>query len=349
MGQITRCPSCGTMFKVVPDQLKISDGWVRCGHCAEVFDAQLNMHSPAGLAPPVPMAPAPTPDPVPAGPSALTKLELNVAAVSENRAVGAGIDLSLSPEAVPPSALISDAAVQNSAAAPAWMAVPEPAVDVAGLSAVQQAVQEPHSDQAGQEPREPEALVSTVPPATHGSPPPRAETSLEVSFMREARRRAFWRRPVVRLGLATLGLVLTATLLAQIVLDRRDQLAAYRPDLRPALEALCQLAACSIQPWRQIDALIIDGSSFNSLSPNVYRLALTVKNVAALDVAKPSIELTLTDVRELTVLRRVLTPAELGAAATTIKAGGEWAATATVQLAASVTGVAGYRVLAFYP
>lgn len=167
--------------------------------------------------------------------------------------------------------------------------------------------------------------------------------------MREARRRAFWRRPVVRLGLATLGLVLTATLLAQIVLDRRDQLAAYRPDLRPALEALCQLAACSIQPWRQIDALIIDGSSFNSLSPNVYRLALTVKNVAALDVAKPSIELTLTDVRELTVLRRVLTPAELGAAATTIKAGGEWAATATVQLAASVTGVAGYRVLAFYP
>lgn len=29
------------MFKVVPDQLKISDGWVRCGHCADVFDATL--------------------------------------------------------------------------------------------------------------------------------------------------------------------------------------------------------------------------------------------------------------------------------------------------------------------
>ena len=39
MSLITRCPACGTMFKVVPDQLKISEGWVRCGHCAEVFDA----------------------------------------------------------------------------------------------------------------------------------------------------------------------------------------------------------------------------------------------------------------------------------------------------------------------
>src|SRR3954469_16009984 len=39
MGLITRCPTCGTMFKVVADQLKISEGWVRCGHCAEIFDA----------------------------------------------------------------------------------------------------------------------------------------------------------------------------------------------------------------------------------------------------------------------------------------------------------------------
>lgn len=35
----TRCPACDTVFKIVPDQLKISSGWVRCGRCAEVFDA----------------------------------------------------------------------------------------------------------------------------------------------------------------------------------------------------------------------------------------------------------------------------------------------------------------------
>ncbi|MEZ5707015.1 MAG: zinc-ribbon domain-containing protein [Burkholderiaceae bacterium] len=35
MSFTTRCPACGTMFRVVPDQLKISDGWVR-GHCSDV-------------------------------------------------------------------------------------------------------------------------------------------------------------------------------------------------------------------------------------------------------------------------------------------------------------------------
>ena len=35
----TRCPACSTVFRVVPDQLRVSEGWVRCGRCAEVFDA----------------------------------------------------------------------------------------------------------------------------------------------------------------------------------------------------------------------------------------------------------------------------------------------------------------------
>ncbi|MEO5733698.1 MAG: zinc-ribbon and DUF3426 domain-containing protein [Rubrivivax sp.] len=35
----TRCPTCSTVFRVVPDQLRVSDGWVRCGRCAEVFNA----------------------------------------------------------------------------------------------------------------------------------------------------------------------------------------------------------------------------------------------------------------------------------------------------------------------
>ncbi|PWW47913.1 putative Zn finger-like uncharacterized protein [Melaminivora alkalimesophila] len=39
MSQTTRCPHCVTTFRVVADQLRISDGWVRCGQCKEVFDA----------------------------------------------------------------------------------------------------------------------------------------------------------------------------------------------------------------------------------------------------------------------------------------------------------------------
>ena len=35
----TRCSACGTVFRVVQDQLRVSSGWVRCGRCGEVFNA----------------------------------------------------------------------------------------------------------------------------------------------------------------------------------------------------------------------------------------------------------------------------------------------------------------------
>jgi predicted Zn finger-like uncharacterized protein len=34
----TRCPRCGTAFKVVADQLRVRNGLVRCGVCSHVFD-----------------------------------------------------------------------------------------------------------------------------------------------------------------------------------------------------------------------------------------------------------------------------------------------------------------------
>src|ERR1700750_3192492 len=43
MSLITRCPACETLFKVVPDQLRISQGWVRCGQCGEIFDASADL------------------------------------------------------------------------------------------------------------------------------------------------------------------------------------------------------------------------------------------------------------------------------------------------------------------
>ena len=51
MSLSARCPACATLFKVVPDQLKVSDGWVRCGQCGEVFDAHSPVAAAAGTAP----------------------------------------------------------------------------------------------------------------------------------------------------------------------------------------------------------------------------------------------------------------------------------------------------------
>ncbi len=68
MSLATRCPACGTIFRVVQDQLKVSEGWVRCGQCHEVFhgiEALFDLDSDPAIAarraaarPPV--APAPT-------------------------------------------------------------------------------------------------------------------------------------------------------------------------------------------------------------------------------------------------------------------------------------------------
>ncbi|MEF9963750.1 MAG: zinc-ribbon and DUF3426 domain-containing protein [Comamonas sp.] len=59
MSQITRCPQCQTRFKVVDDQLRISDGWVRCGKCKAVFDALAHLVPGAAVPAPDQTQPAP--------------------------------------------------------------------------------------------------------------------------------------------------------------------------------------------------------------------------------------------------------------------------------------------------
>lgn len=59
MSLATRCTACGTIFRVVQDQLRVSEGWVRCGRCAEVFDAREQLFDLDREAPPPWPAPSP--------------------------------------------------------------------------------------------------------------------------------------------------------------------------------------------------------------------------------------------------------------------------------------------------
>ncbi len=66
MSLATRCTHCDTIFKVVQDQLKVSEGWVRCGRCHEVFNAMPSLFDlDSEVPPPRRMAPAPAPVPAP--------------------------------------------------------------------------------------------------------------------------------------------------------------------------------------------------------------------------------------------------------------------------------------------
>ena len=51
MAMITKCPSCGTTFRVTPPQLQAQHGMVRCGRCATVFDGFKTLASSPGDVP----------------------------------------------------------------------------------------------------------------------------------------------------------------------------------------------------------------------------------------------------------------------------------------------------------
>ena len=286
----TRCPACETVFKVVPDQLKVSSGWVRCGRCAEVFDAATHLPAPTGA----PATPTPPNPPVPVRP----------------------------PPATPP--LVTPTVAPLTTRRPAADRKPLPASEAV--------------------PPAPNIDLSQVP---------------ELSFVRNAKNKAFWQQPQVVRSLMTLLLVLSAVLVFQVMLDQRHQLAAKYPGLQASLESLCSPLGCSIEPVKQLDALKIESSTFQKIQESAlgdtFALKVTLKNNAALPLAVPALELSLTDVNDKVVVRRVLLAQELGFQGKTLAASGEWNGTVSIVVASNTlpnrpaAAVTGYRVLAFYP
>jgi predicted Zn finger-like uncharacterized protein len=335
MSLITSCPACGTMFRVVPDQLKISEGWVRCGHCSEVFDATAHLSDESILAepataqaasPPVEAPGAPGMEEPPAAPVAMPLRTPEPPASAASAALppdnssffGDSQALEPSPLDSPFVFRRSDLVLpdQDSSVLP-----PEPTEPMGGP--------DDDDDEAGEE------------------PPPRLE---HVSFVRQARRKAFWRRPLVRIGLAFVSLALAALLVVQLAYRDRDRLALAEPALRPVLARMCVLLRCTLGAPRQIEAIVIESSGFNRVRNDTYRLSFTLRNSAPVQVQAPAMELTITDAQDQPIARRVLTPAELGASGQAIPASSEWGRSLGIVLNLPGSArVAGYRLLALYP
>ena len=213
---------------------------------------------------------------------------------------------------------------------------------------------------------EPLSLVEDDSPAAVLQPPPRkplsasgggqhiddeeglAASEQEVSFVIAARRKAFWRKPMVRAGLFLVLSTLMVALALQVAVQERDRLAAMDPRSRPWLTALCGPLGCEIAPPRQIADVVIDSSAFNKARGDSYQLSVTIKNKASIPLATPAVELTLTDTQDQPVLRRVLLPNDMGAPGA-LPARGEWSASVSVIVTTGGARVAGYRLLAFYP
>lgn len=315
MSLTTRCPACSTRFRVVPDQLKISDGWVRCGHCSNVFDATLHlsaslMLSPALAEPMADIAASPAasvPDPVPEPPPADNPISDFHAALQAfaSQSAPAALDVDLSSQLPEEPAAVPAAPATASADSPA-----EPASDVS------------------------EADVPTEIP----------------SFVREARRQAFWRSTPMRAVLLLSVLLLGSLLAAQWAFHQRSWLAARHPALKPLLVQACESLGCSVEPLRRIDAIVIDSATLVRRLGQFHSFDIVLQNTADVPLAAPALELSLTDVGDRVIARRVFLPSEWPQAITELPP----RATVPVSFRLSIASsddlpMAGYRALVFYP
>jgi predicted Zn finger-like uncharacterized protein len=377
MSLATRCPSCGTVFRVVQDQLRISEGWVRCGRCNGVFDAtEVLFDIDSGAS--VQLQPPPA----------------DQADADAAQPYGAPIT---SPAQTPalqppePAATVEPARSFEPppyAPAPAWPSTPGPVEP--GFAAgrlpepapahpqreepLLRAPSRSHDDDAVDDepivitdhvaaPRPPAAAPAaaarhaadetpTAVAAAPAQPAVAAAAAAQVqaapSFMRQAERAALWRRPVVRAGLWLGVMALALLTAAQTALLWRDSLAAHWPAATPPLQALCRVAGCRVLPLRRIESLAVDSSGLNRLEGStLYRLQLVLRNRADTAVMMPALDLTLSNAQGQLVARRVLAVAELGVTQAALAAGQELPLKALVS-----TGdhrVDGYTLELFYP
>jgi predicted Zn finger-like uncharacterized protein len=303
----TRCSVCGTLFWIVNDQLKLSDGWVRCGGCLQVFDATLTLQK----------------SPLSDGPSALGAVPVEAPVASRSAGLA---------DTAPPARQQNDAIASTEA------------FDARGLDQPM-GVAEPGSTHVASasllDSRQDADMLEGAEPLD-GQPEP--------GFVRQARRRAFWRSPGVRIGLFLSCMVLSALLVGQWAFHHRDRLAASIPAIAPWLSQACQQLGCTLSPVRQLESIAIDSTTLVHRLDNFYAFDIVLKNTAATPLAIPALELTLTRADDSVMARRVFLPQELPGAPVQISANAS--TTLNLRLALGVgegLPMAGYRALIFYP
>ena len=348
MSLATSCTSCGTVFRVVQDQLKVSEGWVRCGKCSEVFSALEGLFDlerdgrptrAVAAAPGVAAAPSVAAAAAAAG----TEPPAPAPARSEPIAERAP-DRTPEPALAPPSAR------------PAWAVADEPEPQTAAGPA-------PHRDRPDfADARFDSAFEADLAPELRHESAPESELPPEPAsefaeamladesapaFVRHADRRARWQHPRMRAGLGVAAALLALLALVQVVHHRRDALAAGWPALRSPLFAWCSAVGCSIEPVRRIEDISVESTALTRRpAPDAFALTVTLRNRSEIGLATPWVELTLKE-GEQAAARRVLAPDDFRTPLAVLPAGAE--STLQLLLTAGNPRVNGYSVEIFYP
>jgi predicted Zn finger-like uncharacterized protein len=326
MALATKCPQCGSMFRVVADQLKLRGGLVRCGQCRTVFDAigSLAYLEDAALA--AAADPAEARREVEPAPAA--RIEAPAAAAQptpserrrstdtterKRRALGPATTLRITPGLAPVATVSRSLPLKkepNTAERPTRPMVGgntgPAALGVPTLIAAETQPKHDESDSTleGIEVIEMPAIESPAEPA------PDEEAPAFVRATERPPRRGF----SIVFGGGSLVLALLAAV-QFAVLFRADVLTRW-PAARPALVQLCQLFDCAVGWPTQPDQLAVIGSELQSIAgTEVLELTAVIRNRATFTQALPALEVTLSDTLNRPVARKVITPADYLAAA----------------------------------
>lgn len=319
MSLATRCAACGTVFRVVQDQLKVSEGWVRCGRCNDVFNALEGLFDLERES-----APNWTP--------------------SQRAGLGLGLlPVSADERAEPP--VPGDSGLEAGVVSET---AEDTEVDTRADSQVETRLLERDDLEESSDPdlnaafpleNRPDSEPVVVADAAEPTP----------AFLRQADTAARWQRPRVRLALTLAALLLGLLLAAQSALLRRDEIAVRWPQAAPTLALLCEALSCRIEPLRRLDGLAVESSGLTELdNGSLYRLQVSLRNRDTLPLLTPALDLTLTDSRGDIVARKVLDQPDFGTAGSSMVAAGA-ALTLQVVLDTGERRVTGYSVEIFYP
>jgi len=347
MSMTTRCPSCGTTFRVTPQQLQSKQGMVRCGRCATAFDGFKALATMPADARPEPArvatAPVETPEPV----SAPT-----VSAMEPAVAEPAALEIKASVTAEPADASREQKAVEENLA----VKKPEPEhgtpetaspdfadelIAKAPVAAIENAAApaaEPKAVPLPPAHDKPPAVRAYQPAAPQ--PPAIDDAYLTPPAQAPARRSVVW---------AVASLIPALALGAQLTYLYRGEFAASVPEARPLLTDLCKTIGCTValpQRPRQISIEASDMQAADTTNSGLVVLTATLRSQATIRLGYPALDVVLTNTRDHTVARRIFLPGEYLADAREARAGIPPSAEITIRLNidSGDLGAAGFRL-----
>jgi predicted Zn finger-like uncharacterized protein len=337
----TRCPGCGTIFRVTAEQLALREGQVRCGHCRAVFDANDHVialdarrSDDVGV-----------PDELAAGrPTITLRSAAALEPVDERPAQPEASPVGERPAQPEASPVDERSAEPEPSPVDERGAEPEPSpVDERGAE-LEPSPTVPIADDALSE--------TSIGDAQHEADAPIDVRALDRAGRFEWKpRKPLRERPRTLYGAAIVSLLIAFA--AQGLFEYRDALAAHAPVTRAFLRGACHLLGCAIEPVRDPAALSIEASDLQADPGHrgLLVLSATIRNRAPYTIALPYLELTLTDASDQVVVRRAFAPADYVGRASDPAAGipGNGENVVKLFLDASATAQAGYRLYLFYP